>query len=167
VRDSKSLILFRHAKSDWDANYQRDHDRPLANRGIRAAIRMGKVLSDSGRLPDQIICSTAIRAKQTLKLASDSGRWQCQTQFSAELYEASTVQIIGLLQQLPNSISSIMLVGHEPTWSQLTSELINGGNIRFPTAAMTRIDFFYSDWRSINLGSGQLRWLLQPKFFIN
>ena len=165
--DSNSLILFRHAKSDWDASYQTDHNRPLAHRGVKAAQQMGTILSDSGKLPDLVICSTATRARQTLELASTAGNWNCDVQFSDDLYEATAKNLISLLQQVSSSVNSLMLVGHEPTWSSLTSMLIGGGNIRFPTAAMARIDFYYNDWRSVDIGSGQLRWLLQPKFFTN
>ena len=49
---SKSLIIFRHAKSDWDADYSSDHKRPLAKRGIKAAKTMGLLLTESGKLPD-------------------------------------------------------------------------------------------------------------------
>ena len=167
MQDSKSLILFRHAKSDWDADYNGDHERPLANRGVNAAMTMGRLLASSGKLPDLIVCSTAVRAKQTLELANQSGKWNCETQFTDDLYEASVTNVIRLVQQLSKDINSVMLVGHEPTWSYLTSTLIGGGNIRFPTAAMVRIDFYFNDWHSLDVASGQLRWLLQPRFFTN
>ncbi len=165
MQGSKSLILFRHAKSDWDADYHSDHERPLAKRGINAAKTMGKLLASSGKLPDLIICSTAVRAKQTLELASEAGNWQSETQYADELYEASITRVIRLAQQLPANINSAMLVGHEPTWSYLTSTLIGGGSIRFPTAAMAKIEFYFTDWHSLDAASGQLRWLLQPRFF--
>ncbi len=165
MHKTKSILLFRHAKSDWDANYQTDHDRPLAKRGIKAAKTMGKLLADSGKLPDLIICSTAVRARQTLELARESGDWKCEIQYTDELYEASVTGVIRLIQQLTDDVDSVMLVGHEPTWSYLTSTLIGGGSIRFPTAAMVKIDFYFDDWPSTDAASGQLRWLLQPRFF--
>jgi len=161
----KSLIVFRHAKSDWDADYSSDHDRPLARRGVKAAKTMGLLLAKSGKLPDLILCSTATRARQTLELAYHHGNWNSKIQYSEQLYDSTAGEIISLLQQMQNSSHSIMVVGHEPTWSQLISQLIGGGNIRFPTAAMARIDFYLNDWASINAGNGQLRWLLQPRFF--
>lgn len=161
----KSLIVFRHAKSDWDADYSSDHDRPLARRGVKAAKTMGLLLAKSGKLPDLILCSTATRARQTLELAYHHGNWNSKIQYSEQLYDSAAGEIISLLQQMQNSSHSIMVVGHEPTWSQLISQLIGGGNIRFPTAAMARIDFYLNDWAGINAGNGQLRWLLQPRFF--
>ena len=65
----KSVILFRHGKSDWDARYDSDHDRPLAKRGIRDAKRMGKFLSKRAEVPELILSSTALRTRETTKLA--------------------------------------------------------------------------------------------------
>ena len=165
MRDTKSLILFRHAKSDWDASYESDHQRPLANRGINAAKTMGVILAQSGKLPELVICSTAVRARQTVELASKQGNWDINIQYSDQLYDCTASMMISVLQQMHNTTHCVMLVGHEPTWSLLAQKLIGGGNIRFPTAAMARIDFYFNDWRSIGSGSGQLRWLLQPRFF--
>ena len=165
MRNSKSLFLFRHAKSDWDANFSSDHKRPLALRGINAAKTMGILLAQSNKLPDLVVCSTATRAIQTLELADKHGNWHCDIQYSDSLYECHSSDIIELLQQINHSVNSVMLVGHEPTWSGLTSLLIGGGNIRFPTAAMARIDFYLDSWHNIKAATGELRWLLQPRFF--
>ena len=165
LRLRKSLILFRHAKSDWEADYGSDHERPVAKRGIKAAKQMGRLLADSGKLPDSIICSTALRARQTLELATRAGNWDSNIQYSDDLYEASARTMIMLMQQISQPVNTVMLVGHEPTWSHLVGLLIGGGNIRFPTAAMARIDFYFNDWRSLGPATGQLRWLLQPRFF--
>lgn len=165
MRNNKSLFLFRHAKSDWDANFSSDHKRPLALRGINAAKTMGHLLAKSNKLPDLVICSTATRARQTLDLAEKHGNWRCESHYSDALYECHSGEVIEFIQQTNDSVNSIMLVGHEPTWSGLTSLLIGGGNIRFPTAAIARIDFYFDSWRNIKAASGELRWLLQPRFF--
>lgn len=163
--DRKSLFLFRHAKSDWDADYSSDHERPLAKRGKNAAKTMGAILAGSGKLPEQIICSTAVRARQTLELACQSGKWNTTIEYSDQLYDCTPNSMIDLLKRSDNVAGSVMFVGHEPSCSGLISLLIGGGNIRFPTAAMARIDFYLDDWRSLGADKGQLRWLLQPRFF--
>ena len=58
----KKLILFRHAKSDWTSGAASDHARPLARRGMEAARVMGKFLMSAGEVPEQILCSSAVRA---------------------------------------------------------------------------------------------------------
>ena len=71
----RSIIIFRHGKSDWDAIYDRDHDRPLSNRGLKASKKMGKYLNKIHQIPEIIISSSAIRAKNTAKLALEHGNW--------------------------------------------------------------------------------------------
>jgi phosphohistidine phosphatase len=56
-----------------------------------------------------------------------------------------------------------MLVGHEPTWSELTTFLIGGGHLRVPTAALVCIEFDVASWQQVTAGGGMLLWLLPPK----
>ena len=74
----RSVVLFRHGKSDWDADYNVDHERPLAKRGIKAAKRMGKYLAELDEIPDIVITSTAVRAKTTVELAMKAGAWSSE-----------------------------------------------------------------------------------------
>ena len=64
---TRTLILMRHAKSDWGHAGLADHDRPLNARGTRDAPRMGAWLRGKGHLPDEVLCSTATRTRQTLE----------------------------------------------------------------------------------------------------
>lgn len=159
----KRLILFRHGKSDWAAPFERDHDRPVAPRGIKAAQQMGRLLAAAGQVPDRVITSSALRAKTTASLAAAAGGWGCPIAITDALYEATPAAVIQLLQQQPEDIASLMLVGHEPTWSQLTGVLTGGCQVVFPTAAMVRIDFELASWRDLPVAQGQLIWLLPPK----
>ena len=69
----KTLLVMRHAKSDWGAPLGDDHERPLADRGVKAARRMGCFLTDSGSVPQLVISSTAVRARTTAELAAEPG----------------------------------------------------------------------------------------------
>lgn len=160
----KCLILFRHGKSDWGASFAGDHARPLAGRGEKAAKRMGQLLASAGQVPELAITSTAVRARTTLDLAMEAGGWRCERIQSDELYGASTQTVLNYLQTQPNRYDSLMLVGHEPGWSWLVQQF-TGGQVRMPTAAMARIDLPVNDWSDVVFGSGELIWLLQPKFF--
>ena len=126
---------------------------------------MGKLLANSEQVPDLVICSSAIRAKQTLELSVQSGKWICKIREDKKLYFDGISSIVNIIQNLPNNYSRVMLVGHEPKWSTLINEFIGGGEVRVPTAAMARIDFDVDNWSDLNFGSGTLRWLLQPSFF--
>ncbi len=162
---SKRLILFRHGKSDWDAPFSADHERPLSLRGERDAQNMGMLLAASGRpLPELVICSTAVRARATLDLAMRAADWSPEVEFSDALYESSPEQMLEVIHQLPDTASRVMLVGHEPTWSGLVKNFC-GGRVRMPTAALARLDLGVSHWQDAVFGKGELVWLFQPRFF--
>lgn len=161
----KKIILYRHGKSDWDADYSNDHERPLAERGIKSAKTMGQLLACSEQFPELVITSSAIRAKQTLELSIKAGNWTCEVIENDSLYYGGIEAIHEIIKNLPKNYSRVMLVGHEPKWSSLCSKFIGGGDITFPTAAMARIDFECSKWQDLKFGMGTLRWMLQPSFF--
>ncbi|HIA78854.1 MAG TPA: histidine phosphatase family protein [Candidatus Marinimicrobia bacterium] len=159
----KSVILFRHGKSDWDAVYNTDHNRPLAKRGIKAAKRMGKYLADLDQMPDLVISSTAVRAKTTVQLAMESGEWSSEFKLDRSIYGGASGTLLDLLYNINESVGVACLVGHEPTFSSFISNCTNSGWIRFPTASMARLDFEVSAWKEIRFGQGTLAWLTRPK----
>lgn len=161
---TKRLLLFRHGKSDWTASYGRDHDRPVAQRGVMAAKTMGEQLTAMGQVPEFALTSSAVRARTTLELAHQAGDWDCLTAVTGELYEATVAQVIGVIRQQPDQYPSLMLVGHEPTWSE-TIAYLGGGTVRMPTAAIACLEFDISRWSQVDQGRGTLLWLLPPKLF--
>lgn len=162
---TKRLLLFRHGKSDWNADFSQDHDRPVAERGIKAAKAMGKLLAAADAVPDSVVSSSAVRAETTLKLAAAAGGWQCPIRVTADLYEATIPQVMQVIHAESDDHQSLMLVGHEPTWSTLTSHLIGGGVVRVPTAAVVGLEFDVTAWQQVIAGRGMLLWLLPPKLF--
>ena len=159
----KSVICFRHGKSDWSASYKSDHDRPISKRGIKASIRMGKYLSRINQKPDLVISSTALRAKNTAKIAIKSGKWGSKLILEERIYEGSVQILVDIMRQQNNEYSNICIVGHEPTFSNLIEKCDNFSLPKFPTAAMARIDFDIVKWRNINLELGSLIWIKKPK----
>jgi phosphohistidine phosphatase len=159
----RSLILFRHGKSDWDGGHAVDHDRPLAERGRRAAACMGRLLTRIDQVPDIAVSSTALRARDTLQLAAGAGRWRCELRFDARLYESTADEMLAWLHAMPDNPACLLLAGHEPTWSSFAGRLVGGATLRVATATMLRIDFETDDWQQARFGNGSLRWLLPPK----
>lgn len=159
----KTLILFRHGKSDWSADFGSDHERPINERGVRTARRMGVFLAASEQVPDLVISSSAVRARTTVELAVEAGGWSCPVEVTDDLYGTSTDSVIARLRAGDESAGSILLAGHEPVWSDLTSELIGRAHVRFPTAAMARIDFAAAQWGDIRPGAGTLIWFIPPR----
>lgn len=163
---SKRLLLFRHAKSDWHAGIPDDHERPLTKRGSEAARIMGRVLAAADQLPDLVVTSSAVRARTTVELAHEAGGWRCPVETSDALYDTDAASVLEEIRKLPDAAAGVLLAGHEPTWSELASRLIGGGDLRFPTAALARLDLDVARWRDATFGCGALVWLLQPKFFV-
>lgn len=157
-----SLYLFRHGKSDWEAAYHEDHDRPLAKRGRKAARQMGVWLAGLGECPEAVLVSSAVRAQQTLALAQQAGGWpKVPVVVSRDVYEAASPEhLLEGLRAIGQAATRVLLVGHEPLLSELICYL-TGGQVRFPTAAMARIDLpgggFFPE-----PGSGVLQWLVTP-----
>lgn len=162
---TKHLIFFRHGKSDWQAGSGRDRDRPVADRGIAAAKTMGKLLAAAGQVPDLAITSSAVRARTTLDLAAEAGGWQCPVEVTDDLYEASIEQVLAVVHQVADRHRSVMLVGHQPTWSDAITYLMGGGAVHIPTAAMACLEFDVATWSQIEYGRGMLLWLLPPRLF--
>jgi phosphohistidine phosphatase len=159
----KTVIFFRHGKSDWDAEYVEDHDRPLAKRGKKAARKMGRYLARIGEVPDLIVSSTALRARKTTELAARAGDWDVEVRETRTLYDATPSEVVDVVQDLPDEASVVMLVGHEPVWSATIGLLSGSRAVRFPTAAMASIRFDTSTWADVEPGAGTLNWLVVPR----
>ena len=114
----KKLYLMRHAKSSWKKPLP-DHERPLKKRGRKAAKEMGKALKKAGIFPDLILSSDALRAKQTaLLVAEELGLPSEKIRLEPRLYEADLSQILHVIQNVENSVDSILLVAHNPGISE-------------------------------------------------
>src|SRR2546421_870243 len=113
------LILFRHGKSDWDADYPGgDAARPLARRGRKAAKTMGRFLARAGQVPDAAITSPAVRAEETLRLAMDGGGWTCPARTAPSLYGGGGSGLPGAIRDEPAPPALLPSVGPQPPRSE-------------------------------------------------
>lgn len=158
----KTLLLLRHAKSDWDNSSLRDFDRPLADRGKRDAPRMGRALKERGPAPDLIVSSPAARAKATAEAAIKSGGFTNSLQFDEGIYDASTPELLRIVRRLPDEMSCVLMVGHNPGFEGLVNRL-SGAQERMTTAALAAIEFQVDRWEDVEDGQGKLLWFLTPK----
>ena len=160
------LMLLRHAKSDWDSDANDDHSRPLNERGVRSANRMGAALRDLGLVPELVVSSTAVRARSTAELARLSGGWDSRLVLEDRLYGASSHDALRVAAEYGGSHERMMLVGHEPTWSQVVRTL-TGARAAMRTAACADIELPIADWTAVSATSnGTLVTLLQPRHFL-
>jgi phosphohistidine phosphatase len=141
----KSLLVLRHAKSSWKDANQADHDRSLNDRGKRDAPRIGRLIADQGLHPDLILSSTAKRARSTAKRVIEGGGFSCSKQLLDEFYLAPPETYIDTLQQLPNEIERVLIIGHNPGLEALVG-FLTGEHETLPTAALVQIEFEFDAW---------------------
>jgi len=158
-------MIMRHGKSDWDTGAQSDHARPLANRGILSAERMGEVIRDLGIIPGLVISSTAVRARATAELARITGGWASRLILEDDLYGSSPRGALEVVARYAGDCERVMIVGHEPTWSMLIKQL-TGGSCAVRTATVADIEMHTSDWDEITSAGGTLVSLLQARQFM-
>ncbi len=162
----KTILLMRHAKSDWDDPGLADFDRPLAPRGLEDAPRMGRALARIGRLPERIVSSPARRARETAGLLAEAAGWEGEIAFEAGLYSASGDAWIRALRALPDAAESALLVAHSPGCEEAVALLLGSEAprpLRFPTAALLCAESPADRWSRLAPASATLRWFLTPK----
>ena len=159
----KTLLVMRHAKSDWGAAFGDDHERPLAQRGVKAARRMGRFLADEGAAPQLVLSSTAVRALTTAELAAEAGDWGCPIITTRDLYASDTESVLERVGETEPNVERLLIAGHEPTWSTLVTWLIGGGRVRMPTAAVACLDLPHGEWVDLAPATCELRWLVTPR----
>ncbi len=166
-----SLLLLRHAKSRWDDPGLEDFDRPLAARGREAAVRMGAYMARQGLAPALILCSSAVRARQTLELVRPHLGGNPATQFADGLYLATPAALLQRLRKLGADVETVLLIGHNPGMHNLAVNLSGSGEKKslealagkFPTAALAVLTFNEHEWSQIAAGGGRLCDFMTPK----
>ena len=159
----KTLLLMRHAKSSWGNPALSDHDRPLNKRGEGACRLIGSFLSEQGIFPDQIISSTATRAKDTVAGLLETLSAEGDVTYTRELYHADVDTLLEQLQTLPDEIEIVMLVGHNPGMDDFL-DVICDEQEHMPTAAIAEIEFDISHWQELTDHTpAELKHLWKPK----
>ncbi len=159
---SPELIIMRHAKSDWGADAPTDRERPLAQRGVKAAKRMGRLLAMVGSAPDLVLSSPAVRARTTVELAAEAGGWAAPVEIVDSFHGGGWNDVVTGVLAAAGDVRRILVAGHEPTWSDLVSVLIGGGGVAMPTGAAACVAISGDGWSRLGPGTGELRWLVTP-----
>jgi phosphohistidine phosphatase len=149
-----TLILLRHAKSDWSGD-RADVDRPLTKRGRRQAPEAGQWLAAHAGRIDLAVVSTAERARVTWDLASAELGERPETRHDEEAYAASVGGLLDIVRSLGEELGTVVLVGHNPGLEGLAETLI-GDWVPLPTSAIAVIELD-GPWRSAGRAPGLLR----------
>jgi phosphohistidine phosphatase len=168
----KIALLLRHVKSAWGTPGLDDHDRPLNRRGERSAEVMAEYIARHAPRPDLILCSTAVRTRLTLaplmhRLATPAP----PIALEKGLYLASEPSLLDRLQELPDEVGTVLLIGHNEGIGELAAHLAGQGRPglllavreKFPTGALAVLRAPIDRWADLTNGSAELVDFVKPK----
>lgn len=164
------LLLLRHAKSDWGDESLADIDRPLNGRGKNASQVMAAYLKENSLLPNQILCSTAQRTRETLGRILPHLPQEAQIHLLSDLYQQSEDDYSGIIRRYGGRTQNLMIIGHNPATELTALNMIGTGDSKamadleekFPTAALAVIDFDIVEWSEAGK-TGHLERFVKPR----
>ena len=168
----KMLTILRHAKTKPPGNFAADAERTLTKRGRRDAVRVATLLVQQRTPVEWVLCSTAVRARQTVSAMRKVAPFEKQlaaghVEWSEALYLASAKTLAATLLNVPASVEHVLLVAHNPGVSQLVSLLCAGSverlALHLPTAGFAQLELDSFHWKQMRAGGGRLRQLIVPE----
>jgi len=169
---AKTIYLARHAKSAWDSGAPTDFDRPLSDRGVDDAIRMGRELDKRSWKPEKIIASPALRSQLTCLAYCDClGINEQEVVWTDDFYAAYMVTLLQSLRALSDSVKSVMLIGHNPAMEDLLLHLCDEQAVQnyyqkngklFTTGNVAKISV-EGEWEKLLMLGANLEEILRPK----
>lgn len=165
---ARTIVLLRHAKAEWSD--ESDHERPLAERGRKDAPVVGRSLAGTQIPIDLALCSTSVRTRETWKMAVHELPQRPRTVYEERLYEASPGEIIALLNETSDDVTSVLVIGHNPGMHSVADALTaraegdllaRMNRSGFPTSAYAVIGFTGS-WKTVAHDVGTLRGYWTP-----
>jgi phosphohistidine phosphatase len=167
----KTILLLRHTKSDWGNSGQSDHERSLNRRGERAALTMADQIARQGAHPDLILCSTAVRTRQTLAPLLQRLVPLPPVSFEKGLYLASEDALLHRLRALEAGVAAPLLIGHNDGIWLLANALAGSGSsdalarmeIKYPTGALAILRAPVAHWRDLGPRQCELVSFVTPR----
>ena len=158
---ARRLVLLRHAKSSWEDDLP-DVERRLAPRGRRDAAQAGHWLAEHVGKPDLVLCSTAVRTRQTwagVAEAEPGVLGPVPVRFEPTIYEAWSGTLLDLARGLPEDVGTAVLVGHGPGLPDLAERLNRASGSRplppFRTSAVA-VFAVSGPWHGLDPGTATL-----------
>lgn len=161
-----TLILTRHAKSDWGDPALDDFERPLNGRGRTSALKLGKWIIEQGHLPDIVLVSGARRTVETWGRMSEAMPETATMESVPALYMASADIILNVLRARNSPV--IMLIAHNPGIGDFARRIVGTPPDHpkfdiYPTGATTIIRFGAGNWSEIGWGTGEVMNFAVPR----
>jgi len=167
----RRLILFRHAKAERPDHYDHDRERDLTGEGIAMARGMGLWLEGRGIVPDLVLCSPAVRTRQTWEAAATAFEPAPEVLYEDSLYAASAEEVLEVVRNVDGEVQTLLVVGHNPSLENLAlmlaasaePEVADRFEKKFPTAAVAILDFEDMPWAAIDEKQAWLTAFETPK----
>ena len=168
----KTLTLLRHAKSSWDDPVERDFDRPLNERGKRAARVMGDYMRRESMRFDAVLVSPSVRTLETLAVVRAALGRDLLAQEDRRIYLASSVTLLEVLRDCDDGAESVLMVGHNPGLEDLILDLVpdDGSSalrddvfLKFPTAALAVMACDVDQWEALDRKKARLLSFVRPR----
>ena len=171
TQSPRLIHLLRHAKSSWDDPALADFDRPLAPRGQAACKAMSNYLRLADIEPGLVICSSAARARETIEGLRSALSEETKVRYDKQVYLGGARALLTRLRRVPEGVSSVMLVGHNPTLEILALQLVGGGDSeaqgrmveKFPTGALATLVVGKGRWKDLEPGDCELHSFVTPR----
>jgi len=167
----KRLCIMRHAKSDWSNPALSDAERTLNARGVKSADFLAGFIIDQGWTPDHALCSTAVRARSTIKPLAERLGAKCGIDYRDDLYMAMPNDLLSFIRDLDDGNETVLIVAHNPGLEMLAVNLANDESSKFaeqmadhfPTGALAVFSFNVDSWSDVKSGTGDVLFYGKPR----
>lgn len=169
---TKILYLLRHAKSGWDDPVPRDFDRPLNEKGKRAAHAIGEWMASNGLNFEHVVASPAVRVIETLDgVWAGYGR-RIEPTWERRIYLASGATVLDVLREGDDAHDTVLVVGHCPAMEDIVLDLVadDGSSPlreivldKYPTAALAELELDINSWADIGKGAVHFKRFVRPR----
>jgi len=157
----KTLLILRHAKSRVGTLILPDFNRPLDERGRIEAALIGNFLAQQSLQLDLILCSPAVRTRETVAIVTATAGLTAQQRFDQRIYEAALSALIDVITEIGNDRDVVLLVGHNPGMENLI-ERLTGRGASMASGTLAKIQIKEDSWTSAFNEPAELDWLVKP-----
>ncbi len=159
----KTITFIRHAKSSHSFDLP-DFERPLNERGLSDASKMGQAMKDKFIMPELILSSSAVRAKTTAEIIAKEIHYPTKNIcYTEKLYFIDNYSFLTLINETDDTINHLYIVSHNPGITDIVNRISNVNLDYMPTCGMAQIKFDVETWKDITEKSGSLLVFDLPK----
>jgi len=160
----KTIYIVRHAKSSWDISDQPDEKRPLLEKGKKRTKRVIDFFHKNKISVDYIISSHAVRAHETAKIMAHGLKYPLEEiKIDRQIYYADSDSILNQFYDLPERFKSVMIVGHNPTLTDLANRFLKTPIENLPTSGVVSFTFDSDKWEEVLVAGRKTNFILFPK----